>query len=99
MVEFYTQDNCSIDWTFVVDNEDNSVARCREYIRLLIKLAGLEIVMETLQTDFPQELYPVTTFAIGVPIFPKDHDLSIIGEIQNQFDIPARVKCCRKCMP
>lgn len=52
----------------MVDKEDNSVARCREYIRLLIKLAGLEIVVETLQTDFPTELYPVTTFAIGVPI-------------------------------
>ena len=53
-----------------MDNEDNSVARCREYIRLLVKLAGLEIVMETLQTDFPTELYPVTTFAIGVPAAP-----------------------------
>ena len=80
---FVFKDNCSIDWTFVVDNEDNSVARCREYIRLLIKLAGLEIVMETLQTDFPQELYPVTTFAIGVPVLPENQDLSIVGEIQN----------------
>jgi AdoMet dependent proline di-methyltransferase len=62
-----TQDNCTVDWTFVVDKEDNSVARCREYIRLLIKIAGLEIVTETLQTDFPKELYPVTTFAIGRP--------------------------------
>ena len=50
-----------------MDNEDNSVARCREYIRLLVKLAGLEIVTEVLQPDFPQELYPVTTFAIGIP--------------------------------
>lgn len=51
----------------MVDKEDNSVARCREYIRLLIQLSGLEIVTEVLQTDFPSELYPVTTFAIGVP--------------------------------
>jgi protein N-terminal methyltransferase len=61
------KDNCSTDWTFVVDTEDNSVARCLPYIRLLINLAGLEIVMEELQTDFPSELYPVTTFAIGIP--------------------------------
>ena len=67
------KDNCSIDWTFVVDKEDNSVARCMEYIRLLIKLAGLEVVFETLQKNFPTELYPVTTFAIG-----KLNDTSLI---------------------
>ena len=72
-ITIYQKDNCSIDWTFVVDKEDNSVARCMEYIRLLIKLAGLEVVFETLQKNFPTELYPVTTFAIG-----KLNDTSLI---------------------
>lgn len=58
------QDNCCVDWTFVLDKDDRSVARCAEYIRLLFRLAGLQIVLEELQTEFPTELYPVKMFAL-----------------------------------
>lgn len=58
------KDNCTESWTFVVDKQDSSVARNVEYIRLLIALSGLSIVLETKQTDFPSELYPVIMFAM-----------------------------------
>lgn len=58
------KDNCAFNWTFVVDKDDYSVARCVEYIRMLIDLADCEIVHEVLQHEFPDELYPVRMFAI-----------------------------------
>lgn len=46
------KDNCCSSYTFVVDKSDSSVARCREYIRLLFKLAGLDLILEETQVDF-----------------------------------------------
>ena len=34
------KDNCSTGWHFVVAKEDSSVARCRDYHKLLFDLAG-----------------------------------------------------------
>ena len=59
------KDNCAESWTFVVDKEDSSVARCPEYIRLLLHLSGLVIAKEKKQTDFPKDLYPVHMFALA----------------------------------
>ena len=50
--------------TFSLDLEDNSVARNLEYQKLLFDLAGLEVVQEQLQMDFPEELYPVYMIAL-----------------------------------
>jgi 2-polyprenyl-3-methyl-5-hydroxy-6-metoxy-1,4-benzoquinol methylase len=50
------KDNCAKGWTFIVDKDDNSVARCRDYHKLLFDLAGLEIVLEKTQTKFTKEL-------------------------------------------
>ena len=58
------KDNCAENWTFVVDKQDSSVARCKEYVRLLLHLAGLNILEELKQNDFPTELYPVIMFAM-----------------------------------
>ena len=58
------KDNCAENWTFVVDKQDSSVARCKEYVRLLFHLAGLNIIEELKQNDFPTELYPVMMFAL-----------------------------------
>lgn len=58
------KDNCAESWTFVVDKEDSSVARCKEYVRLLLHLAGLNVLEEVKQTDFPTELYPVIMFVL-----------------------------------
>ena len=58
------KDNCCSDWTFVLDKDDRSVARCVDYIRLLFRMAGLRILHEGLQMGFPKELYPVKMFAV-----------------------------------
>lgn len=58
------KDNSAVSWTFVVDRSDRSVARCREYLDTLFSFAGLCIVSESKQTDFPEELYPVYMIAL-----------------------------------
>ena len=59
------KDNCVEAYTFVVDKSDSSVARHPEYHKLLFTLAGLTVVWEQLQTDFPTELYPVMMWALA----------------------------------
>ena len=59
------KDNCCESWTFVVDRDDSSVARCKEYIHLLLDLADCVIIHEELQLNFPKELYPVRMIAIA----------------------------------
>lgn len=58
------KDNCAQNYTFVVDSDDSSVARCVEYATLLLNLSGLDIILQVQQTDFPKELYPVIMFAL-----------------------------------
>lgn len=59
------KDNTSGDhYTFVVDKNDSSVSRCDAYLKVLIRQAGLEVVYEKTQTDFPEELFPVKMFAM-----------------------------------
>jgi hypothetical protein len=58
-------------WTFVVDSDDSSVARNLAYLNLLLQLSGLNIVKQTLQTDFPEELYAVMMTALVVPVAPS----------------------------
>jgi len=59
------KDNCAQNYTFVVDKDDSSVARCVEYATLLLNLSGLDIILQAQQTDFPRELYPVIMFALS----------------------------------
>ena len=66
------KDNCASGWTFVVDKDDSSVARCPEYIRLLLQLSGLNIILETPQKDFPEDLYPVHMFALEPLDIPEN---------------------------
>lgn len=61
------KDNTTTNCAFLVDKVDSSIARHAEYIRILIRLAGLNIVVEQVQKDFPEELLPVTMFAISSP--------------------------------
>ena len=58
------KDNCSTTCTFLVDKDDSSVCRHIEYLRILVRLAGLNIVLERRQKDFPEELYPVVIMAL-----------------------------------
>jgi protein N-terminal methyltransferase len=59
------KDNTTENCTFLVDKDDSSVARHLEYIRILLRLAGLDILLEQRQMDFPEELFPVTMFALA----------------------------------
>lgn len=52
------------DLTFLWDRSDSSVARHKRYYKLLLSLAGLQVVQEAQQTDFPDELFPVMMWAI-----------------------------------
>mmetsp|Transcript_11862 Transcript_11862/g.23969 ORF Transcript_11862/g.23969 Transcript_11862/m.23969 type:complete len:324 (+) Transcript_11862:64-1035(+) len=52
------------DLTFLWDKSDSSVARHKKYMKLLLTLAGLQVVQEAFQTDFPEELFPVMLWAI-----------------------------------
>ena len=58
------KDNCTESWTFVVDKDDSSVNRSRIYMHTLFVLAGLNVILELQQRDFPEELYPVWMFAL-----------------------------------
>ena len=62
------KDNCIdvITTTFMVDKDDSSINRHIEYIRILVRLAGLNIVHEQRQKDFPEELFPVVMMALSV---------------------------------
>ena len=51
--------------TFLWDLADSSVARQRKYLKLLLSLAGLQVVLEMQQTNFPEELFPVMMWAIS----------------------------------
>ena len=54
------------DCTFLWDLTDSSVARHRTDMKLLLSLAGLQVVLEMQQTDFPEDLFPVMMWAISV---------------------------------
>lgn len=59
------KDNTSEDWTFVVDKVDTSISRSSKYIELIAQLAGLKVLLNVKQTDFPADLYPVRMFAFA----------------------------------
>jgi protein N-terminal methyltransferase len=63
------KDNAIIDRdsAFCIDQDDCSVSRNIEYIKLLFSRAGLKVIAEERQRNFPPELYPVFMFAL-VPI-------------------------------
>lgn len=49
---------------FVVDKEDSSVMRSDKYLKHLFSQAGLKVVKEGRQVDFPREIYPVRMYAL-----------------------------------
>ena len=50
--------------SFCIDRDDSSVCRNLAYIKLLLTRAGLKVVKEKPQRDFPSELYPVYMLAL-----------------------------------
>ena len=59
------KDNTCEDVAFVADAEDASVTRSLPYILAIVKLAGLKVVMEEYQEDFPKDIFPVPMLALG----------------------------------
>jgi protein N-terminal methyltransferase len=59
------KENTCGEETFVVDNEDASVCRSLEYWLKLVKAAGLRVIHQTMQLDFPDEIYPVPMLALA----------------------------------
>lgn len=53
-----------VDGHYLVDEDDHSVMRTNSLVKGLIDEAGLELVKETRQTRFPQELCTVRMYAL-----------------------------------
>jgi len=51
-------------WTFVMDREDRSITRSREYLVAVCRFAGFEVVLEHLQRGFDEGLFPVPMIAL-----------------------------------
>merc|ERR1711985_173664 len=58
------KENVVIDGAHVFDYDDNSITRTDKQYRDIFARAGLEIVRERRQTDWPTDLFPVMTYAL-----------------------------------
>lgn len=58
------KENCCQDETFCVDVDDASVTRSLPYWQDLIYQAGLRVVRQTWQEDFPEDIFPVPMLAL-----------------------------------
>jgi protein N-terminal methyltransferase len=59
------KENTCGDQTFVVDSEDASVCRSLPYWLKLVEAAGLRVLMQKMQSDFPTDIFPVPMLALG----------------------------------
>lgn len=60
------ENTCDKDDDFIVDVDDASVTRSVPYLIQLAEKAGLRLRLQTLQDDFPDEIYPVPMLALEV---------------------------------
>lgn len=58
------KDNTCVDVAFVADTDDASVTRSLSYILAIVQLAGLKVVLEEYQEDFPNDIFPVPMLAL-----------------------------------
>jgi protein N-terminal methyltransferase len=58
------KENVVIDGAHVFDYDDNSITRTDKQYKDIFARAGLEIVRERRQTDWPTDLFPVMTYAL-----------------------------------
>lgn len=62
------KDNClgkNSDGIFYVDRDDSSVTRNKDYLISLFTHAGLKVVLDVTQMDFPSDLFPVHMLALS----------------------------------
>ncbi|DAZ95075.1 TPA: hypothetical protein N0F65_002969 [Lagenidium giganteum] len=50
---------------YEVDKEDTSLTRSEVYYKSLFRQAGLELITEKMQDNFPEDLYPVKMYALA----------------------------------
>ncbi|CCW67997.1 unnamed protein product [Phytomonas sp. Hart1] len=60
----FFKENCINGTTFVVDREDSSLTRSDLHYKQLFKKAGVRVVMESLQQEWPQDLFPVMMYGL-----------------------------------
>lgn len=58
------ENTCGGDDTFVVDTDDASVCRSLDYWLNLVEVAGLKVIYQKMQDDFPDELFSVPMLAL-----------------------------------
>jgi protein N-terminal methyltransferase len=58
------KDNTCTSDAFIVDRDDASVTRSLPYILALVELAGMRVVYERYQSDFPDNIFPVPMLAL-----------------------------------
>ena len=58
------RDTMCTDMTFIANRGDASVTRSLPYILAIVKLAGLRLVYEKYQDDFPSTIFPVPMLAL-----------------------------------
>lgn len=63
------KENVVMEGQFVVDDEDNSITRTHAQYRNVFDRAGLELVFEQRQMDWPQELFPVMMYAVRPKVY------------------------------
>lgn len=60
---------------FVLDKSDSSVMRSDQYLKSLFALAGARIISESVQSDFPQDTFPVKAYALVRQSAPGERPL------------------------
>lgn len=50
---------------FFVDNQDNSITRSEAHFKNIFTSANLKLIKEERQSGFPNELFPVTMYALN----------------------------------
>lgn len=58
------KENVCVDMQFHVDCADSSLTRSEGYLEDIFKRAGLQILVKSLQTDWPEDMFPVYTYAL-----------------------------------
>ncbi|RNF24946.1 SAM-dependent methyltransferase [Trypanosoma cruzi] len=60
----FFKENCSCDERFVVDKEDSSLTRSDAHYKRIFAAAGVEVVKETMQKEWPDDLFKVKMYAL-----------------------------------
>ena len=59
------KDNTCDKETFVFERDDSSVTRSLDYILAVAELAGLRVVYQRFQENFPDNIFPVPMIALA----------------------------------